>query len=131
MCLDGPTRDILVNYTPPGESVDLNFEMYRIELEFLSIHSEEVPTEKCDGDQFLNNRCRHMRKKSLTKVRLGRKRAKITKRLTSPLCPIREPIGMMGRKLEGCDKKRSRCGRNMMLYIILYTIYIYIYAPLV
>ena len=54
MCLDEPTRDILVNYTPPGESVDLNFEeMYGTELEFLGIHSEKVPTEKCD--QFLNN----------------------------------------------------------------------------
>ena len=25
MCLDEPTRDILVKYTPPGESVDLYF----------------------------------------------------------------------------------------------------------
>ena len=50
MCLDEPTRDILVNYTPQGESVDLSFEeMYGTELEFLGIHSEEVPTEKYDG----------------------------------------------------------------------------------
>ena len=56
MCLDEPTRDILVNYIPPGESVDLNFEeIYGTELEFLGIHSEKVPTEKCDGNQFLNN----------------------------------------------------------------------------
>jgi len=90
MCLDRPTRDILVNYTPPEENVDLSFEeMYGTELEFIGINSEEVPTEKCDGDQFLNNECRHMRKKSLRKVRLGRKRAKMTKRLTSPLCPIK------------------------------------------
>ena len=26
MCLDEPTRNILVNYTPPGESVNLSFE---------------------------------------------------------------------------------------------------------
>ena len=72
MCLEEPIRDILVNYTSPRKSVDLNFEeMYGTELEFLSTHSEEVPTEKCDGDQFLNNRCRYMRKKSLRKVRLG------------------------------------------------------------
>ena len=51
MCLDEPIRDILVNYTPPGESVDLNFkEMYETELEFLDIHSEKVPTEKCDDN---------------------------------------------------------------------------------
>ena len=51
MCLDKLTRDILVNYTPPGESVDLNFEeIYETELEFLGIHSEEVPIEKCDGN---------------------------------------------------------------------------------
>ena len=61
----GWTRDILVNYTPPGESVDLSFEkMYGTELEFLSIHSEEVPTEKCDGNQFFNNGCRHMGRKA-------------------------------------------------------------------
>ena len=84
MCLDEPTRDILVNYIPLGESFDLIFEdMYETELEFLSIHSKEVPTEKCDGNHFLNNGCRNMRKKSLKKVRLGRKRAKMTKRLAS------------------------------------------------
>jgi len=50
MCLDEPIRDILVNYTPLGESVDLSFEMYETELEFLNIHSEEVPIEKCNGN---------------------------------------------------------------------------------
>ena len=56
MCLDEPTRDHLVKYTFPGESVDLSFEeIYGTELEFLDIHNEEVPTEKCCGDQFLNN----------------------------------------------------------------------------
>ena len=84
MCLDEPIRDILVNYTPPRKSVDLNFKnMYETELEFLGIHGEKAPTERCDSDQFLNNGCRNMRKKSLRKVRLGRKRAKITKRLAS------------------------------------------------
>ena len=39
MCLDEPTRDILVNYTYSGESVDLSFEeIYGTELEFLGIH---------------------------------------------------------------------------------------------
>ena len=58
MCLDEPTRDILVNYTPLEKSFDLSFEeMYETELEFLGIHSEKVPTEKCDGDQFLNIEC--------------------------------------------------------------------------
>ena len=90
MCLDEPTRNILVKYTPPGESINLSFEeMYGTKLEFLGIHGEEVSTEKCDDDQFLNNECRNMRKKSLKKVRLGRKRAKMTKRLASPLCPIK------------------------------------------
>ena len=38
MYLDEPTRDILVKYTPPGESVDLSFEeMYGTELKFLGI----------------------------------------------------------------------------------------------
>ena len=58
MCLDEPTRDLLVNYTSLGESVDLSFEkIYGTELEFLGIHNEEVSTEKCGGDQFLNNEC--------------------------------------------------------------------------
>ena len=56
MCLDEPIRDILVNYTPPRKSVNLSFkEIYGTDLEFLGIQSEKVPTEKCDGDQFLNN----------------------------------------------------------------------------
>ena len=56
MYLDEPTRDILVNYIPLGESFDLSFEeMYGTELKFLSIHNEEVPAEKCDVNQFLNN----------------------------------------------------------------------------
>ena len=77
MCLDEPTRDILVNYTSPGESVDLSFEeIYGTELEFLGIHSEEVPTEKCGGDQFLNNECKNMRKENLKKLRLGGKELK-------------------------------------------------------
>ena len=51
MCLDEPIRDILVNYTPLGESVDLSFEeMYETELKFLFIHSKEVPTERCDDN---------------------------------------------------------------------------------
>jgi len=50
--------------------------MYETELEFLGIHSKEVPTERCDGNQFLNNGCGHMRKKSLRKMRLGRRKPK-------------------------------------------------------
>ena len=43
MCLDEPTRDLLVNCTSLGESVDLSFEeIYGTELEFLGIHSEEI-----------------------------------------------------------------------------------------
>jgi len=82
MYLDEPIRNILVNYTPPDESVNLSFEkMYETELEFLGIHSEEVPTERYDNNQFLNNECRNISKKSPRKIRLGRKRAKMTKRL--------------------------------------------------
>ena len=101
MCLNELTRDILVNYTSPGKSVDLSFEeIYGTELEFLGIHSEKVQTEKYDDDQFLNNECRNMRKKNLKKVRLERKGAKMTKKLASPLCPIK--------RTHWNDEKRAR-----------------------
>ena len=107
MCLDEPTRDILVNYTPLGKNVDLNFEeMYGTELEFLGIHSEEVPTEKCEGDQFLNYGCRHMRKRSLRKVRLESNRAKMTKRLPSPLCPIKRTQWNNRKRVRGMRPKK-------------------------
>ena len=106
LCLDGLIRDILVNYTPPGESVNLSFEeMYGTELEFLGIHSEDVPTKRCDGNQFLNNGCGHMMKKSLKKMRLGRKRAKI-KTLASPLCPIKRTHWNDGKRARGMNPKR-------------------------
>ena len=80
----------MVNYTSPGESVDLSFEeIYGTELEFLGIHNEEVPNENGGGDKFLNNDCGNMRKKHLKKVRLRRQEAKMTKHLASPLCPIK------------------------------------------
>ena len=107
MCLDEPTRDILVNYTPSEKSIDLSFEqMYGTELEFLGIHSENVSTEKCDDDQFLNNGCRNMSKKSLKKVKLGRKRAKMIKRLASPLCPIKRTHWNDGKRARGMRSKK-------------------------
>ena len=91
MCLDEPTRNRLVNYTFPRESVDLNFEkIYETELEFLGIHNKKVPTEKYGGDKFLNNECSNMRKKHLKKVRLGRKRAKKTKKIGLPTMSYKE-----------------------------------------
>ena len=107
MCLDEPTRDILINYTSLGESVDLSFEeIYRTELEFLGIHNEEVPIEKCGGDQFLNNECRNMRKENLKKLRLGRKRAKMTEKLASPLCPIKRTHWNDGKRARGIRPKK-------------------------
>ena len=102
MCLDEQIRDILFKYTPPGESIDLSFEkMDGTELEFLHIHSEEVPTEKCGGDQFLNNECKNMWKENLKKLRLGRKRAKMTEKLASTLCPIKRTHWNDRKRLEG------------------------------
>ena len=91
MCLDEPTRDILVNYTSPGENVDLSFEeIYGTELEFLGIHNGEVPNEKGGGDKFLNNDCSNVRKKNLKKERQGRKSAKMTKKIGLPTMPFQE-----------------------------------------
>ena len=75
-------------------------EIYGTELDFLGIHNEEVSTEKCGGDQFFNNECSNMRKKHQKKVRLERKRAKMTKKLASPLCPIK--------RTHWNDRKRAR-----------------------
>ena len=69
-------------------------------LEFLGIHSEKFSTKKCDGNQFLKNGCRHMRKKSSRKMRLERKRTKMKTRLASPLCPIK--------RTHWNDEKRAR-----------------------
>ena len=106
LCLDEPIRDILVNYTLSGESVDLSFkEMYGTELEFLSIHSEKVPTKRCDGSHFLNNGCGHMRKQSLRKKRLGRNKAKM-KTLASPLSPIKRTHWNDGKRARGMNPKK-------------------------
>ena len=105
LCLDELIRDILVNYTLLGESIDLSFEeMYRTELEFLGIHSEKVSTERCDGNQFLNNGCGHMMKKSLKKMRLRIKRAKM-KTLASLLCPIKRTHWNDGKRARGMNPK--------------------------
>ena len=103
--MDEPIRNILVNYTLPGENVDLSFEeMYGTELEFLCIHSEKVSTERCDGNKFLNNGCGHMRKKSLRKMRLDRKKAKM-KTLASLLCPIKRTHWNDWKRARGMNPK--------------------------
>ena len=79
--------------------------MYETELEFLSIHSEEVPTKRCDDNQFLNSGCRHVRKKSLRKVRLGRNRAKI-KKIGLPICPIKRTHWNDGKRARGMKYKK-------------------------
>jgi len=95
---------MLVNYSLPGKSVDLSFEeMYGTELEFLGIHSKEVPTER--RDEFLNNGCGHMMRKSLKKMKLGRKRVK-TKMLVSPLCLIKRTHWNDGKRARGMNPKQ-------------------------
>ena len=104
---DEPTRDLLINYTSLGESVDLSFEkIYGTELEFLGIHNEEVPNEKGGGGKILNNDCGNMRKKHLKKVRLGRQEAKMKKHLASPLCPIKRTHWNDGKRARGIRPKK-------------------------
>jgi len=108
MCLDEPTRDLLINYTSLGESVDLSFEeIYGAELEFLGIHNEEVSNEKSGGDKFLNEDCSDMRKKHLKKVRLGMPKAKMTIQLASQLCPIKRTHWNDGKRARGIRPKKS------------------------
>ena len=84
MFLDEPTRDLLINCTSLGESVDLSFEeICGAALEFLDIHNKEVPNKKGGGDKFLNEDCSDMSKKHLKKVKQGMQKAKMTTQLAS------------------------------------------------
>ena len=101
LCLDTPIKEMLVNYSLPGKSVDLSFEeMYGTELEFLG---KEVPTERCD--EFLNNGGGHMMRKNLKKMKLGGEKVK-TKMLVSPLCLIKRTHWNDGKRARGMNPKQ-------------------------
>ena len=92
MCLNESIRDVLVSYSPLEEIGDPNFEvMFEDELRFLDIHIVDDPIETCDDDQFIMSRSGKKSRMRLRKVmnKLERMNAKITKRLTSLILPMK------------------------------------------
>jgi len=82
----------LVSYTPPKKIVDLSFEvMFEDKLKFLSNHIVDTPIDLCDNDQFVKSKSEKNSKKRLRKVmnKLEKMNTKLTKRLTSPICPLK------------------------------------------
>ena len=65
--------------------------MYEDEPKFLGIYVVDTPSELCDDDQLVRSRSKKKSRRRLRKVKnkLERMRAKMTKRLTSPLCPVK------------------------------------------
>ena len=106
--MDESIRDALVSYTLPKEIVNSIFEeIYEDELKILGIDVVYAPKVFFDDDnEFMNSGCRHVRKKSLRKVRLGRKRAKLKTRLASPLCPIKRTHLNDGKRTRGMKPKK-------------------------
>ena len=106
MCLDEPTRDLLIDCTSLGENVDLSFEeLYGDELEFLNIRNEEVQNKKSGDENFFSEDCNDMRKKQLKKVKLGMPRAPMTIQLASQLCPIKRTHWNDGKRARGIRPK--------------------------
>ena len=107
MCLNEPTRDVLINCTSLGESVDLSFEeIYGDELEFLGIHNEDISNGKSGDDKFLNENCSDMRKKQLKKMKLGMPKVQMTIQLASQLCPIKRTHWNDGKRARGIRPKK-------------------------
>jgi len=91
MCLNESIRDALVSYSPLKEIIDPSFKViYEDELKFLGNHTVDTPIMLCDNDEFLKSRSGKKNKRRVRKVnKLERIRVKMTKRLTSPICPLK------------------------------------------
>ena len=91
-CLDESIRDAFVSYTSSKEIVNSNFEeMYEDELKILSIHVVYAPITFFDNeDEYMKSGRGKKSRKELRKVmnKLVRMNIKMTKRLTSPICPL-------------------------------------------
>ena len=101
--LNESVRDALVSYTPPKKIVDLSFEvMFEDELKFVGNHIVDTPIILCENDEFVR-RYGKKRKRRWRKVmnKLERMKLKMTKRLTSPLCPLKRTHWNDGKRARG------------------------------
>ena len=104
ICLDESIRDALISYSPPKKIVDPSFEMmYEDELKFLSNHNVDNPIDLCDGDQFVKSRSGKTSRRRLRKVmnKLERMNAKIIKKLTSLISPLKRTHWNDGKRARG------------------------------
>jgi len=88
------------NYTPSKEIVDISFKVMLSSKFFLSIHVVDAPIKMYDN-QFVRSRSGKNRRK-LRKIlnKLKRMNGKMTKRLTSPISPLK--------RTHWNDEKRAR-----------------------
>ena len=79
----------MVSYIPPKDIVNSSFEeMYEDELIFLYIHVAQIIL--CDNEnEFVKSGREKKRKKKKVMKKFESMRAKITKRLTSPISPLK------------------------------------------
>jgi len=85
-------RYAFVSYTGPKEIIDLSFEVtFEDELKFLSNHIEDTPIMQRGNDKFVRRKSGKKSRRRLRKMKnkLERIRTKITKRLTSPISPLK------------------------------------------
>jgi len=103
--LDDSIKDDLVSYVPPKDIVNSSFEeMYEDELIFLGIYVARIIL--CDNEDEFVKIGGEKKKKRKRKVlnKLERMRAKMTKRLTSPISPLK--------RTHWNDEKRVRGSRS-------------------
>jgi len=107
--LDESIKDALVSYIPPKEMVNLSFEeIYEDELKILGIHVVYAPVVFFDDDdEFMKSGRGKRSRRKLRKLRskLERMNIKMTKRLVSPLCPIKRTHWNDGKRARGMNPK--------------------------
>ena len=88
--MDESVRDVFVSYTPLKKIIDPSFEvMYEDELKFLSNHIMHTLNVLCDIDEFVSSRSGRRVGEKKVKNKLERMNTKLTKRLTSSICPLK------------------------------------------
>ena len=91
----------MVSYIPPKDMVNPSFEMYEEELKILGIHIVYSPNIIYNEDEFVKSGGEKRRKRKRKVMnKLKRMIAKMTKRLPSPISPLK--------RTHWNDEKRAR-----------------------